>query len=373
MSSFPNSPHLLKGGLVLIDADTARVLRIISLQYNPDSLTRTLQVQAAGGGGGAAVGADALQGPGGRDDQARGRDRRHRPAGVPRPEPQRRWRSASSRSSRCWSLLAHPTSAQLLRVDAEASSGTLEIAPMLAPLALFVWSKSRIVPVRLTDFSHHRGGLRPGAQPDPRQGEPRPARAVGRRPRLRAQGRQPVHGLSADQGAARRQGAGRQLRRARHRRDRLMDPIQAFLQANALVTAALPADQPLLRHRRGAAHAARRHARSPISGAGSCRRRRASRCCSEHVVVGRRPASTISRRSISATRSSTGASATPTARCGPTSWSRRSGGACASPARRRPGSEAMLAKGIQLTPADGAGRADPGAARGDGRARQRRR
>jgi hypothetical protein len=44
--------------------------------------------------------------------------------------------------------LANPTSAQLLRVDSDASSGTLEIAPMLAPLTLFVWGKSRIVPVR---------------------------------------------------------------------------------------------------------------------------------------------------------------------------------------------------------------------------------
>ena len=49
MSSFPNSPKLIKGGLVLVDADTARVLSVISLQYNSDSLTRTLQVQTTGG------------------------------------------------------------------------------------------------------------------------------------------------------------------------------------------------------------------------------------------------------------------------------------------------------------------------------------
>jgi hypothetical protein len=48
MTTFPGSPKVLKGGLVLIDADTAQVQRIISLQYNPDSVTRTLQVQAAG-------------------------------------------------------------------------------------------------------------------------------------------------------------------------------------------------------------------------------------------------------------------------------------------------------------------------------------
>src|SRR4051794_8527134 len=46
MSTFPNSPRLLKGGIVLMDPDSGVIQRIITLQYNPDSLTRTLQVQA---------------------------------------------------------------------------------------------------------------------------------------------------------------------------------------------------------------------------------------------------------------------------------------------------------------------------------------
>jgi hypothetical protein len=48
MTNFPRSSRLLKGGLVLIDPVTAAVRRIIVLQYNPDSLSRTLQVQGAG-------------------------------------------------------------------------------------------------------------------------------------------------------------------------------------------------------------------------------------------------------------------------------------------------------------------------------------
>ena len=51
MSSFPGSPRLLKGGIVLIDSATAQVQRIIALQYNPESLSRTLQVQGASEGG----------------------------------------------------------------------------------------------------------------------------------------------------------------------------------------------------------------------------------------------------------------------------------------------------------------------------------
>ncbi len=46
MSSFPNSPRLLKGGIVLLDPDTSAVLRIIRLQYNPNTLTYSPQAQA---------------------------------------------------------------------------------------------------------------------------------------------------------------------------------------------------------------------------------------------------------------------------------------------------------------------------------------
>ena len=50
MSSFPNSPRVVKGGLVLIDPASAQVQRVIALQYNPDTLPRTLQAQHIGDG-----------------------------------------------------------------------------------------------------------------------------------------------------------------------------------------------------------------------------------------------------------------------------------------------------------------------------------
>jgi hypothetical protein len=63
------------------------------------------------------------------------------------------------------SSLIQPTAAQLSSVDREASSGTLEIAPMLAPLVLFVWSKSRVVPVKVTDFSITEEAFDPSLNP----------------------------------------------------------------------------------------------------------------------------------------------------------------------------------------------------------------
>jgi hypothetical protein len=50
-------------------------------------------------------------------------------------------------------MLINPTVETLLADDAMANAGTLEIIPLEQPLTLFVWSKSRVVPVRLTEFS----------------------------------------------------------------------------------------------------------------------------------------------------------------------------------------------------------------------------
>ncbi len=164
MTSFPNSPKILKGGIVLIDAESASVLRIISLQYNPDTLTRTLQVQTVGGEAGNRSEAMRFKGPAVEtiklDAEIDAADQLEFPDRNPATvafgiQPQ----------LALLETLAHPSSAQLLRVNAEAGSGTLEIAPMEAPLMLFVWSKSRVVPVRLSDFSITEEAFDPGLNP----------------------------------------------------------------------------------------------------------------------------------------------------------------------------------------------------------------
>ena len=48
--ALPISPRLVKGGIVTLDQDTSVVLSVIALQYNPDSLSRSLQIQAMPGG-----------------------------------------------------------------------------------------------------------------------------------------------------------------------------------------------------------------------------------------------------------------------------------------------------------------------------------
>jgi hypothetical protein len=164
MTTFPNSPRVLKGGIVLIDPASARVLRIISLQYNPETLSRSLQVQTTTGESGDRSEPMRFKGPPVETikleadidaaDQLEFPDQ-NRTAVESGIQPQLAVLEG----------LAYPTSAQLLRVDAEASSGTLEIAPMEAPLTLFVWSKNRIVPVRVTDFSITEEAFDPALNP----------------------------------------------------------------------------------------------------------------------------------------------------------------------------------------------------------------
>src|SRR5215207_5371832 len=150
MTTFPNSPRLLKGGIVLIDPDTSAVHRIIALQYNPDTLSRTLQVKGVGAEGGDRSEALRLKGPPvetikldaeiDATDQLEVADTQTTRLGI---HPQLAALEA----------IVYPTSSQLLSNNSLAQSGTLEIAPMEAALTLFIWSKNRIMPVRLTDFS----------------------------------------------------------------------------------------------------------------------------------------------------------------------------------------------------------------------------
>ena len=152
MSTYPNSPKVLKAGLVLIDPESAKVLRIISLQYNPERLTRSLQVSTAGGEGGNRSEAMRFRGPALETIRLQADIDAADQLEFPN---QNRVTVENGIQPQLAALeaLAHPTSDQLLEVNRQLNTGTLEIAPMEAPLMLFVWSKSRIVPVRLTEFS----------------------------------------------------------------------------------------------------------------------------------------------------------------------------------------------------------------------------
>ncbi|MDX6663803.1 MAG: hypothetical protein QOJ25_130 [Solirubrobacteraceae bacterium] len=149
----PISPRLLKGGLVQLEPDTGTLLRVISLQYNPDTLTRTLQVQATSPGGGGDQG-EALRLKGAAIETIKLEAEIDATDGLGDP--------AASPTAIALGIhpqlaaleeLVQPRASDLQINDSLVSSGVLEVLPIEAPLTLFVWSKQRVVPVRVTDLS----------------------------------------------------------------------------------------------------------------------------------------------------------------------------------------------------------------------------
>jgi hypothetical protein len=142
------SPLVRQGAILSLDPNTGTLLGTITLQYNPDSLTRSLKPQAV---------ADQpdrteilrLKGPPietikaeveiDATDQLAAGDPLATTLGI---QPQ----------LSMLELLVYPTSATLIANESLSESGTLEILPMDSALTVFAWNSHRITPVRITDI-----------------------------------------------------------------------------------------------------------------------------------------------------------------------------------------------------------------------------
>lgn len=162
MTTFPNAPRLMKGGLVVIDPESGALQRVIALQYNPDTLTRTLQPKSAAGDAGDRSDALRLKGPAvetlkieAEIDAADLLERGDSTVGDVGIHPQ----------LAAIETLVSPSSDQLNALNRLGRSGTIEIAPMISPLTLFVWSRHRVTPVRITDLSITEEAFDPNLNP----------------------------------------------------------------------------------------------------------------------------------------------------------------------------------------------------------------
>ncbi len=161
----PLSPRLVSGGIVTMDPDTSIVLSVIALQYNPDSLSRSLQIQAVSGGqDGVRVDALRLRGPAIEtiklEAELDATDQLEFPTQYPNTV-----KYGLHPQLAQLEMLVNPTVETLLADDAMASAGTLEIIPLEQPLTLFVWSANRVIPVRLTELSITEEAFNPNLNP----------------------------------------------------------------------------------------------------------------------------------------------------------------------------------------------------------------
>jgi hypothetical protein len=163
MTTFPGSPRLVKGGIVVIDAATSAVVRVIPLQYNPDSVTRSFQIKGVGDSGDRS---DALRLTGPPVETIKIEAEMDATDQLEFPDQNQTTVEVGLHPQlAALETLVYPTSGQIQANDSLARFGTIEIAPAEAPLTLFVWSKSRIVPVRLTELSVTEEAFDPSLNP----------------------------------------------------------------------------------------------------------------------------------------------------------------------------------------------------------------
>jgi hypothetical protein len=148
MSASPISPAVVKGAIVAISLPDPRPV-VVVFQYNPESLSRTLQARTVGGEGGA-FGPVRLAGPPEESiklsveidatDQLERGDPTAASMGV-------------APALAALEMLLYPSSAVVIANEVLARLGVIEVIPMATPLTLLIWGSRRIVPVSITDYS----------------------------------------------------------------------------------------------------------------------------------------------------------------------------------------------------------------------------
>ncbi|MFF9785416.1 hypothetical protein [Streptomyces nigrescens] len=154
MTRYADIPKPIRSGLVIVDPERGTPQRIIVLQFNPDTLERSVAPQAAGGegsGGGGGSGGDRnealrLKGPAQESWKFTAEIDATDQLDVAAPD-------GIHPQLAVLEMLVQPTAAQLRAASKLSKKGTIEISPIEMPLTLFTWGSKRVMPVRLTELS----------------------------------------------------------------------------------------------------------------------------------------------------------------------------------------------------------------------------
>jgi hypothetical protein len=154
------SPRTIKGGLVGVDLFSP-IPSLIVFQYNPETVNRTLQAQASGEGG---ARSEAMRLKGAPIENIKmeveldAADQLEKDSSVATTVGLLPQLAALE-------MLLYPASALVIANTALLAVGTIEVVPPVGPFTLLVWGLTRVLPVRLTEFSVteelHDGDLNP--------------------------------------------------------------------------------------------------------------------------------------------------------------------------------------------------------------------
>jgi hypothetical protein len=158
-SQFPRSPKLLKGALVAYQSQfLGPVPNVIVFQYNPEQLSRSLSYRSptpdysSGNWGEAREDIYRVQGPPSEtinlSVELDAVDQLEQPAQNPNAV-----EFGLHPALAALELLLYPTDSQILLNQSLLQAGEAQVSAADAPLVLFVWGVSRVLPIRLTNFS----------------------------------------------------------------------------------------------------------------------------------------------------------------------------------------------------------------------------
>lgn len=159
MTTFPGSPRLQKGAIIGLDPVNP-LASVVVFQYNPETLSRTLSMQATGGTNkGEAL---RLSGPPEETitldlviDAADQLEHAEFPATSMGVYP----------ALASLEMLLYPKSALVIANEVLSTLGIIEVIQPEAPLTLFVWGAKRVLPVRITQFSITEENFDPNLNP----------------------------------------------------------------------------------------------------------------------------------------------------------------------------------------------------------------
>jgi len=148
MTGLTSSPKVLKGALVGLDL-LSPIPKVITFQYNPDSLTRTLKAKGASGDG---AKAEALRLSGAPDEDIKLEVEIDATDQLEKADSSAVGMGIYPQLSSLETLL-YPSSAVVIANTVLLATGTIEVVPPVGPFTLFIWGPKRVLPVRITEFS----------------------------------------------------------------------------------------------------------------------------------------------------------------------------------------------------------------------------
>jgi hypothetical protein len=148
MTTFPGSPRVQKGAIVGIDIFNP-LASVIIFQYNPDSLTRTLQAQTTTGETGRS---EVLRLKGAPVETIKLDVEIDATDQLEKADPVATGMGIFPQLA-ALEMLLYPKSALVIANTILMAVGTIEVIPPEAPFTLFIWGPKRVLPVRLTSFT----------------------------------------------------------------------------------------------------------------------------------------------------------------------------------------------------------------------------